>query len=128
MKPSDTFDFICVEKILKHIQTINDAYVLFNITNANDLAENHLCQLAVTQAITNIHELRQRIQESTINKMLMFASLRLGLKAARNIASHDYDSLDFGIIFKMVNKLTDTQVIRELEAVIHAIQSNHPSD
>lgn len=43
--------------------------------------------------------------------------LKLGLKAARNIASHDYDSLDFGIIYRIVEQLTSQDIVNELEAV-----------
>ena len=98
MKQSKKFDAICIGKILKYIHTINEAYTMFGISNADDLDGNSVCQLAVTQAITNIYQLRQKIQEETLVLMPLFAKLRLGLKAARNIASHDYDSLDFSII------------------------------
>ena len=128
MKQSNTLDTVCITKILKHIQTISDAQSMFNIAHTDDLESNHICQLAITQAITNIYELRQRIQAETIAKMPLFTQLKLGLKAARNIASHDYDSLDFGIIYKIINRLTSQQVIIELEAVKNGIPTDDSSD
>jgi uncharacterized protein with HEPN domain len=104
------------------MQTLNDAYTMFNISSADDLEKNHICQLAITQAITNIYELRQRIKSDTIDKMPLFSRLKLGLKAARNIASHDYDSLDFKIVFKIINRLTSQQIINELEATLNGVK------
>jgi len=125
MVQSNKLDLICIEKILRHIQTIKDACILFNIYDPNDLALNEICQLAVTQAITNIYELKQKIQNETINKMILFSNLKFGLKAARNIASHDYDSLDFGIIYGLIEKLMRDDLIDELEVVKHGIQQNN---
>jgi len=128
MKQSLGLDLICVKKILKHIHTIGEAYTTFNIHGVGDLSGNHLCQLAITQAITNIYELRQRMTSESIGKMPMFSRLKLGLKAARNIASHDYDSLDFNIIYRITNQLKHPNVTLELEAVINDIQQHGTSD
>ena len=117
MKQSEELDAVCIGRILKYIQTIKDAYTTLCIRNANDLAVNDICQLAVTQAITNIYELREKIQDETLTQMPLFAQFRLGLKAARNIASHDYESLDFGVIYKITNRLFDQRIINELKAV-----------
>jgi len=43
---------------------------------------------------------------------------KIRLKAARNIASHDYDSLDFDIIYRRTMQLISKEVSDELEAVI----------
>ena len=128
MKQSKDFDAICIGKILKYIQTINDAYSTLNIRSVDDLVGNAICQLAVTQAITNIYELRQKIQDETLVQMPLFVKLRLGLKAARNIASHDYDSLDFGAIYSITHRLFDQRVISELEAVKNDIEHGYTSD
>jgi len=128
MKKSNDLDVVCLEKILKHIQTISDAYATFKINNATDLADNHICQLAITQAITNVYELRKRIQDSTLVNVPKFSRLKLGLKVARNIASHDYDSLDFGIVFKITNRLIDSQLVIELEAAKNGVKCDCTSN
>jgi len=128
MKQSKKLDAICIGKILRHIQSINKAYTTLKVENASDLADNDICQLAVTQALTNIYGLRQKIQAETLEQMPLFAKLRLGLKAARNIASHDYDSLDFSMIYNITSRLSDKGTIKELEAVKNAFEQNNTSD
>ena len=128
MKQSYELDAVCIRKILKHIKAINSAYTTFKIGNSENLEHNDICQLAITQALTNIHQLRQKIQDETLAKVPLFAKLRLGLKAARNIASHDYDSLDFGIIYKITNRLLDQALIDELEAAKNVIEQSDQSD
>jgi len=128
MNQSHKLDIICIDKILKYVKTINDACAMFNIGSADDLENNHICQLAITQAITNIYELRQKMQDTTLTEMAQFSKLRLGLKAARNIASHDYDSLDFGIINRIVKQLSSQALIKELEMARDGIRQNNPSD
>jgi len=53
MKQSDELDAIYIGKILKYIKAIDDAYTTFSVTCADDLENSHVCQLAVTQALTN---------------------------------------------------------------------------
>ena len=126
MKHSKKLDAICIGKILKYIQTINDAYNTFSIGSGDDLDGNGICQLAIAQAITNIYQLRQKIQEETLTKMPMFN--RIGLKAARNIASHDYDSLDFNIVYKRTLQLLRQELSDELEAVKDDIEQCNTGD
>ena len=126
MKQSKKLDVICISKILKYIRTINDSYTMFNIRNANDLDGNDICQLAITQAITNIYQLRQKIREESLTQMPLFN--KIGLKAARNIASHDYDSLDFNIIYKRTLQLLRQEISDELEAVKNGIQQCNTGD
>jgi len=117
MKQSDKLDIICATKILRHIQSITDAYKVFNIVKAEDFKVNHICQLAVAQAMTNIYELWKKLQAETIEKMPNLSTVRL--KATRNIASHDYDSLDFDILYNQTQKLMKPEIRKELEAVIN---------
>ena len=126
MKQSSELDIVCIGKILKYIQTINNAYTKFDITNADDLAGNDICQLAITQAVTNIYELRQKIQADTLSQMPLFSKIRL--KAARNIASHDYDSLDFDVVYKRTSQLLKSEVADELEAVKDGIKQDSTGD
>ncbi len=126
MKQSNTFDIVCIGKVLKYIKNIEKAYATFSIVNADDLAENELCHLAITQIITNIYEAKQKMQNTTLEKVPLFN--KIGLKAARNIASHDYDSLDFDVVYKRTCQLLKPEVQNELEAAIDDIKRSNTSD
>ena len=120
MKQSNKLDVICINKILKYIKNINEAYDTFQIGSADDLEKNVICHLAITQIITNIYEIKLKIQDATLAKMPLF--YKIGLKAARNIASHDYDSLDFDIIYKRTCQLLKPEVLNELETIKNDIK------
>jgi len=126
MKQSVETDIVCIERILKYVDLISDAYSMFNIGSETDLKNSHVCQLAVAQAITNINELRKKLRDETVKKMPLFGSVRL--KAARNIASHDYDSLDFDIIYKRTQQILNPEVNSELEAMKNAFESSNTND
>ncbi|MCL2079967.1 MAG: hypothetical protein FWH17_09035 [Oscillospiraceae bacterium] len=126
MKRSARLDLICIDKILKYIQTMLNAYFTYQINSADDLANNDLCQLAITQIITNIYELKLKIREETLAQTPLFA--KIGLKAARNIASHDYDGLDFDIIYRRTIQLTRQEISDELEAVRNVVRQGDSSN
>ena len=115
VKQTNKTDAICATKILKHIQSVRDAFAIFKIKSSADFLSSHICQLAVAQAMTNVFELRKKLREEVVDNMPHFGRLRL--KATRNIASHDYDSLDFAILFKQTQQLLDSEVNKELEAL-----------
>ncbi|MCL2851559.1 MAG: hypothetical protein FWE20_00790 [Defluviitaleaceae bacterium] len=126
MKQSYKLDEVCIERILRYIKNIHDAYMTFKITSADELASNDLAHLAITQIITNIYELRQKISADTLAKVPLFD--KIGLKAARNIASHDYDSLDFDIIYRRTQQLIKPEIYAELERVRDVIKRDRTSD
>ena len=120
MKQPYNFDSDCISKILKYIKAISDAYTMFGIDSAENLRGSHICQLAVTQAITNIYEIKKRMSSNALAQTPNFD--KIGLKAARNIASHNYESLDFGIIFKRTRQLLNPEISKELEEAKDGIQ------
>jgi len=120
MKPTDKTDIVCINKVLKYIALIRKAYSNFNIKTLDDLEANDICQLAITQAITNIYEVKKKIRADALSRVPSFDKILL--KAARNIASHDYDSLDFEIIYKRTLQLLKPEVSEELEAAKHDFQ------
>jgi uncharacterized protein with HEPN domain len=120
VKKSNEVDVVCINKILKYIENISDAYATFQISNADNLARNEICHLAITQIITNIYVIKLKMQDVTLDKTPLFN--KIGLKAARNIASHDYDSLDFDIIYKCTCRLLNPEVFKELETVKNDIK------
>ena len=126
MKQSKELDSACIKRILKYIQAIRGAYNTFNIESADDLAGNDICQLAITQAITNIYQLQQKIQPETLVRLPIFQGLKL--KGARNIASHDYDSLDFDIIYKRTRQLLGRELFDELESIKSDIEQPDKSN
>jgi len=123
MKLSPRTDLICLNKILRYIALINKTYNKFEIKSINDLESDEVCQLAIAQAVTNIYEAKKIIRPITLLKAPAFDKILL--KAARNIASHDYDSLDFEIIYKRTMQLLKSEVLKELEAIIHDLEQHN---
>jgi len=68
MKKSVETDIVCIERVLKYVNLIGEAYTSFNVVNSDNLRRNHVCQLAISQAITNIHELRKKMRIETVKK------------------------------------------------------------
>jgi len=66
------------------------------------------------------------VTSETIAKVPTVDKVRL--KTARNIASHDYDSLDFDIIYRITLQLISKEVSKELEAVANDFQQSDASD
>lgn len=108
MKKSSELDKQCIEKILKNINRIKSAFEHFNINSLADFQNCDLAQLAITQAITNIHESKKHMQDDTLVKLQEFDTIRLS--GTRNIASHDYDSLNEKVVYEICLKLLAKQV------------------
>ena len=128
MKQSATTDIQCIERIMMHIGSIKKAFETFKIKSLTDFESNDVCQLAVTQAITNISELRKKLRADTLGKLVLFSKMGIVLKTARNIASHDYEMLDFGIIFDTANKLQRKQLLDEMEVQIDELADDKQGD
>jgi len=108
--------------MLNHMQTIGSAYEMFGVNSADDLKASHICQLAITQLITNIYELRKRLRDETVEKMPLLRDI--SIKGVRNIASHDYYSLDFDIIYSRTLQLMGVELNDELEAMLHDLSGS----
>ena len=79
-----------------------------------------MTQAACTQFITNIQEAKKKLQDETYNKLVELNKVKLA--NARNIASHDYDSVDFGIIYDICNRLTKSIILSEVYAVLAEVE------
>ena len=112
----------CIEKILKWVTKIQDVFAKFEIKKYEDFESNEICQLAINQLITNIYELTKKVESGTLDKMPILKKSRSGLKSARNISSHDYDSLDHRIIYRLVKDLADDKFTEELEGMIDELK------
>lgn len=88
------------------------------------MADKKLAQFAIIQIITNIHELKKKLTDEVLLKLPEFDKIRLA--NARNIASHDYDSLDFEAIYTICKRrrLGDN-VKKEMEGVLKSYENNN---
>ena len=123
MKQTAKTDIIYMKKIIKYIALIGETYSKFDINSLEDLENDEVCQLAITQAITNIYEMKKKIRSEALAQAPAFDKILL--KVARNIASHDYDSLDFEIIYKRTVQLLKSEVSQELEAIVDGFKSDN---
>ena len=114
----------CIEKILKWTKKIQDVLDKFDINDYESFEQDEICQLAINQLITNIHELTKKVDNETLNKMPILAKSKLGLKNARNISSHDYDSLDFRIVYRLVMDLLSSNFKIELEGILDGLKKD----
>jgi hypothetical protein len=99
MKKSIDADIQNLNNIIRSISNIKRAFVQNEIESANILKYDELTQAACTQLITNIQESKKNLREKIYSKFL--ALNRIKLAPARNLASHNYDSLDFDIIYDL---------------------------
>ena len=116
MRPNAKADAIRAEKILKYIVDIKDCFEHFSIKSYNDLKSKRLAQLAVTQIITSIYELKKNITPDALTLLPEFNKIKIA--GARNIASHDYERINFKIIYDICDMLIRASVVEELEEVI----------
>ena len=112
----------CIEKILRWTLKTQDVLDKFAIHDYADFEHDEICQLALNQLITNIYELTKKIDNEVLDKMPILSKSRFGLKNARNISSHDYDSLDFKIVYRLVKDLTNTNFKKELEDMLDELK------
>ena len=117
MKKNIETDKICAEKILCYIGDIRECFEHYDIKGYSDLADKRLAQYALTQILTNIHEARKRLTDETLLKMPEFNKIRLA--TSRNIASHDYDRLDFETVYIICQRRLLSEIVsNELKEVI----------
>jgi uncharacterized protein with HEPN domain len=113
MEKNHENDIVYIEKILKYISLIEETFGHFNITGAEELILSEIAELAVTQIITNIYESKKKLSGEALNNLTEFNKLRIS--GARNIASHDYENLNFHIIYSICEKLVSEKIRKELE-------------
>jgi len=114
MKENYSRDKACIEKIIKYIYDLENCFTHFNIKSYEDLQKNRLAQLATTQLITNLSETKKLMQQTTLGNIQPFASIKV--TTTRHIASHDYDSVNFKIIYDICQKLLMIEVMEVLKS------------
>lgn len=115
MKSNAETDKIYVEKIIKYIDDIKHCFEHFNISSHNDFKAERISQFAVTQIITNIYEVKKKITPETLLMLPEFDKLKIA--GARNIASHDYEQVNFRIVYDICNMLMSEEVLNDLNGV-----------
>ena len=116
MKKSMNIDKQCVEKILRYIQNIRQSLDHEKVKSYESLEDTVSTKFAVTQLITNIYEISKHMQATTLDSLKEFGKIRL--RTTRQIASHDYGSIDFRLVFNICTKLTAQPVSDELSEFI----------
>jgi uncharacterized protein with HEPN domain len=105
-------DKIYIEKILNYINVLRETFGHFGINSAESLIGSEIASAAVTQTITNIYAAKKNLTGEILGNLNEFGKLKLS--GARNIASHDYDSLNFNIIYDICIKLISDKIGEEL--------------
>lgn len=82
-----------------------------------DLENKGLAGYAVTQIITNIHKLKKKLTDEALLKLPKFDKIRLA--GARNIASHDYDRVNFEMVYDFCKMLLSNKIKSELSEVLN---------
>jgi len=120
MKKSNEIDIQKLNSIIKSLTNIKKAFEQSSITNANKLKKDEITQAACTQFITNIQEAKKKLQDETYNKLVKLNKIKLAM--ARNIASHDYENLDFGIIYDICRRLVEESVLFEIREILAELE------
>lgn len=122
MKKSTAIDRQCIAKILKYIGEIKEILERDGIASFQDLQDSLSTKYAITQIITNVYELSRKLQESALEKLKNFNTPTL--RKARQIASHEYDAVDFMVIYNLCINLTDSAVVCELTSLMEALKND----
>ncbi|MCL2351931.1 MAG: DUF86 domain-containing protein [Firmicutes bacterium] len=126
MRESSEYDAQKINSIIRHILNIKKCFALNGIIDPNNLKHDEISQAACTQFITNIYEAKNKLGEERSN--MLNELNKINLSGARNIASHDYDNIDFGIIYSICKKLTASKVLSELYAVLATLEGDGQND
>ena len=116
MKNSLAIDKQCVGKIIRYIQNIEQVLAQEDVKSFEALEDSVAAKFAVTQLITNIYELTKHMQTSTLDSFKEFGKIRL--RTTRQIASHDYASIDFKLVYTICSRLIAKSVHEELSRFI----------
>jgi len=120
MKKSNESDIQILNNIAKYLTNIRKTFEKNEIKNVNHFVTDEIAQAACTQFITNIYEAKKKLQDKTYNKLIELN--KINLSGARNIASHDYNSLDFNIIYYISLRLINTTISDEINNTLDTIE------
>ena len=112
--------------IIKSITNISKCFEQHKIENSNNLKNDEIAQAACTQFITNIYENKKKLQNETFNKLVELNKIKIA--GARHIASHDYDSVNFIVIYSICNQLIQETILSELRKVITETEEDESNE
>ena len=121
MKKDTANDKQYAAKILAHILDMAQVLEFEKIKSDAELENSVAAKFAITQLITNIYELTRNIQPATLQALRNFANIKL--RTTRQIASHDYGSIDFRLVYAIAMKLTSPTVRKELSRFIEGAKN-----
>ena len=126
MKKSITQDIKKLNSIAKSLNNIKRAFEQNNIYTPKNLMVDEITQAACTQFITNIYEAYDDLRDETKKeiKEINIASIR----GARNISSHDYDSVNFETIYHICKKLMRPATLSEIYRILGEFDSGDGED
>jgi len=116
MKLSKEQDLQKLNSILKTIENISKCFEQHKINNSNNLKNDEIAQAACTQFITNIYECKKKLTTDTFNELVELNKIKVA--GARHVASHDYDSVNFIVVYSICNQLNQEVIISELNRTI----------
>jgi uncharacterized protein with HEPN domain len=117
MKKTAETDRHTAAKIQKYIADIKQILSNDNIGCFQELRRSLSAKYAITQLITNIYETARRFREEALKTSLPTFS-NINLKRTRQLASHDYMSIDFKPVFEICQQLMSKKVREELERLV----------
>ena len=120
MQKSYENDILRLSRIRKSIINIKKCFEDYKIESANHLKIEAIAQAACTQFITNIYENKNKLLDETYIKLSLFNKIKLA--GSRNIASHDYDNVNFVVIYKICNQLIQEEILSEIQTIINKIE------
>jgi uncharacterized protein with HEPN domain len=113
----------CLLKIEKYTGKIKEAYEQIKEMDSEEIDQG-LAGYALAQCLTNLYEVITRVNSDKLTRKLWPIVKRT--KATRNIAAHDYDSINWDIVkencralIQMITSkfLKDCQIICEAEKI-----------
>lgn len=116
---------IVLYKIQKYREKVSRFYSVIENLSPKDIEDTDE-SLALIQCLTNIHSLAMQISNEDIQQKL-FVFYGNNINRCRNIASHDYDSLNWHMVKELCKKVLSEKVnlaIKESLDIAIAEESN----
>lgn len=110
---------IALKQILSHAR---EAVEICNGKNRADLDTDRLLNLALTRLIEIMGEAANRVPDSIQMKYPSFPWLQM--IGARNRLIHGYDSVDFDVLWRIVQYDLPI-VVKQLEEILHQQSTDH---
>lgn len=108
---------------VKMLAEIGDIESFVSNRSAKDLLDDRMCQKAIVMSLINIGELSKSFTESYLASMPQIPWK--AIRGFRNIAAHQYGSIDFEDVYKTITE--DIPLLKETLIQRADIQQESPS-